>query len=105
MKFTKIFIKSALIRALKTAAQVALGMFTVGQMCSEVDWLKILSVAGVSAIYSILTSIATGLPESKVDGSLIMSSNEEKDIFQFEIDKPIEEIKPGDTFILNVKED
>lgn len=78
MKFTAEWLKAALIRAIRTAAQVALGMFTVGLGIKEVDWLNILSVAAVSAIYSIITSIATKLPElepgtpQQPEGSLII---------------------------------
>lgn len=57
-------IKAALIRALKTVAQTALSMITIGQTVSEVDWLTIASVSVVAGIYSILTSLATGLPEA-----------------------------------------
>ena len=54
--------KAAGIRALKTFAQSALSMITIGQAFTEVYWLHVLSVSGVAAIISILTSIA-GLPE------------------------------------------
>jgi len=59
----KTWIKAALIRAVKTAAQTALTMITVGQAFFEIDWISLLSISGVAAIYSILTSIVTGLPE------------------------------------------
>lgn len=54
--------KAAATRAIKTMAQVALGMITVGGAFYEVDWLYIGSVAITSGIISILTSIA-GVPE------------------------------------------
>ena len=54
--------KAALIRAIKTAAQVALGMMTVGMAASEIDWLNVASVSAVAALYSLITSLA-GLPE------------------------------------------
>lgn len=56
--------KAAGIRALKTAAQVVLGMITVGMTVHEVDWVNVLSVAAVAAVYSLITSLA-GLPEVK----------------------------------------
>lgn len=56
--------KAAGIRAIKTFAQTALSLFTVGLAITEVDWLYIGSVAIVAAVYSLLTSIA-GLPELK----------------------------------------
>lgn len=54
--------KAALVRAIKTAAQVALGMLTVGMAASEVDWVNLASVSAVAAVYSLITSLA-GLPE------------------------------------------
>ena len=56
------WIKAAGIRALKTFAQSALSMLTIGQAFIEVNWLHVLSVAAVAAVISILTSLA-GLPE------------------------------------------
>lgn len=60
------WIKAALIRAIRTFAQVAVSMITVGTAgFGDIDWLAILSVAGVAAVYSVLTSMVS-LPE--VDG-------------------------------------
>ena len=59
----KDFAVKALISAVYTFAQTALSMITVGQAFFEVNWLNILSVAGVAAIYSLLKSIVVGLPE------------------------------------------
>lgn len=60
--FTKQWVKAALIRALKTVAQTAVSMLTVGQYFTDVDWLGILSISAVAGVISILTSLA-GLPE------------------------------------------
>lgn len=59
----KAWIKAAVIRAIKTFAQVFVGGIAVGAAISEVDWKYIASVAAVSAIASIATSVA-GLPEA-----------------------------------------
>lgn len=59
---TSKWIKSALIRAVKTFAQTAISMLTVGQAFIDVNWINVLSVSGVAAIISLLTSVA-GLPE------------------------------------------
>ena len=53
------------IRAIKTVAQTALGMITVGMALSDVNWAYVGSVSLLAGIFSLLTSI-TGLPE--VDG-------------------------------------
>ena len=59
----KEFLVKALIRALRTFAQTFAGAITVGMMWSEVQWLHALSVAGVAFVYSVVMSVATGLPE------------------------------------------
>lgn len=61
------WLKAAGIRAIKTMAQTALGMFTVGMATEEVAWTYVASVAVVAGIYSLLTSIA-GLPEVEMQG-------------------------------------
>lgn len=59
---TKKWWKAALTRAVKTVAQTAVAMITVGAAATEIDWLNILSVSAVAGIASLLTSIA-GIPE------------------------------------------
>lgn len=59
----KKFIKASLIRAIKTFAQTLLSTFSVGMAINEVDWKISLSISLLASFYSILTSIATGLPE------------------------------------------
>lgn len=63
---TKLWIKSAGIRALKTFAQSFASLMTVGVAINEIDWKYVTSVSTVAAIYSVVTSIA-GLPEVKED--------------------------------------
>lgn len=61
-KLTKEWIYASTVRAVKTAAQVVLGMITVGAALSDINWIQVGSVAVVAAIYSYITSLA-GLPE------------------------------------------
>ena len=64
---TKLWLKAAGIRAVKTMAQSALaviGTGTIGLM--EVDWLNILSITLMAGVCSTLTSVA-GLPEVEED--------------------------------------
>lgn len=58
----KKWIKAAGIRAIKTFAQTAASLITVGALVSEIQWGMVLSAAAVAAVYSLLTSVA-GLPE------------------------------------------
>lgn len=63
------FLKAAGIRALRTFAQAAIGAIGSTALISEVNWPVVLSTAGLATIVSLLTSIATGLPET--DGNLL----------------------------------
>lgn len=57
------FWRSALIRALRTFAQSAIAVIGTSMLIEEVNWLTVLSASGLAAVLSLLTSIATGLPE------------------------------------------
>ena len=58
----KKWVKAAGIRAIKTMAQTAVSMLTVGQAFLDVNWLAVLSISATAGVISVLTSIA-GLPE------------------------------------------
>ena len=59
---SKKWLKAAGIRAVKTMAQTAVSMLTVGQAVLDVNWVNVISVSAVAGVISMLTSIA-GLPE------------------------------------------
>jgi len=61
------WLKAAGIRALRTLAQSAIAAIGTAVMMQEVNWLAVASVAGLSAIMSLLMSIK-GLPEIKEEG-------------------------------------
>lgn len=65
MKDFKKFIIAALIRALRTLAQTAVATIGTTALLEEVNWAVVASASVLAAILSILTSIATGLPEAK----------------------------------------
>lgn len=56
------WLKAAGIRALKTLAQTAVATIGTCAVLSEVDWVMVASASALSAVLSLLTSIA-GLPE------------------------------------------
>lgn len=60
---TKEFWKAALVRALRTVAQTALAMIGTSVLIQDVDWLAVGGTALLAGLVSVLTSIATGLPE------------------------------------------
>lgn len=59
---SKKWLKATSVRAIKTLAQTALSMLTIGQAFIDINWTTVISVSAVAAIYSVLTSVA-GLPE------------------------------------------
>ena len=102
------FVKKILIRALHTAAQVAASMFTIGLTIKEVDWLNILSVSIVAAVYSIVKSIAVGIPESGVvEGTMTIDNSDPEDP-KFDMDLgenfDIEDIVKKKVFKMNIVE-
>lgn len=61
---TQKWLRSAGIRAVKTMAQTAVSVITVGSTVASVDWKLAVSSAVVAGVISILTSVA-GIPEVK----------------------------------------
>jgi hypothetical protein len=62
------FARAALIRAVKTVAQTAIAMIPASMMIQEVDWITVVSTSALAGVVSILTSIATDLPEAPKGG-------------------------------------
>lgn len=58
----KTWVKAALIRAIRTVAQAAVSLISVGAVMSDIDWLRVASASLLAGILSLLTSVA-GLPE------------------------------------------
>lgn len=59
----KQFWKAAGIRALRTMAQTAVAMIPTAVTIAQVDWVTVTGTAALAGVVSLLTSIATGLPE------------------------------------------
>ena len=62
MIFSKAWWRAALIRAVKTVAQAAVGLIPAAATIAEVDWLTVAGCAILAGLVSLLTSMA-GLPE------------------------------------------
>ena len=62
-KTWKEFWKAAGIRALRTFAQTAVATIGTSAQLSAVNWLAVASASALAAVLSLLTSLATGLPE------------------------------------------
>lgn len=63
------FVKAALVRALRTVCQTAVATIGTSAVLSAVDWKMVASASILAGVLSILTSIATGLPEATDDPS------------------------------------
>lgn len=73
------FVKSALIRAIRTVCQTAVAMIGTAVVLSDVNWAVVASASILAGILSILTSVATGLPEADYEMALYMNHDEPED--------------------------
>lgn len=73
------FIKSALIRAIRTVCQTAVAMIGTAVVLSDVNWVAVVSASILAGILSLLTSVATGLPEADYEMALYMNHDEPED--------------------------
>ena len=71
------FMKATLIRCLRTMAQTAISVIGTAMVLADVNWQMVVSASVLAGILSILTSIATGLPE--VDLAEELEDEEELD--------------------------
>ena len=60
----KAWLQAALIRSVRTVAQTAASLISVGALMSEIDWVVVGSASLLAGIYTMLTAVA-GLPEVK----------------------------------------
>ena len=73
------FIKASLIRAIRTICQTAVAVIGTAFVLSDVNWWAVVSASILAGILSILTSVATGLPEVDYEQHLYMSHDEPQD--------------------------
>ncbi len=65
---TKVWLRAAGIRALRTIAQTAVATIGTAMMMNEVNWERVVSTAALAGILSILTSVGFGMPETNAGG-------------------------------------
>ena len=75
----KLFWKATLIRAIRTVCQSAIALIPASALLSEVEWKLVASASILAGIVSVLTSIATGLPEVKYEQDMYMYHDEPED--------------------------
>lgn len=73
------FIKASIIRAIRTICQTAVAVIGTAFVLEEVNWWVVISASILAGILSILTSVATGLPEVDYQEHLHMSVDEPED--------------------------
>lgn len=73
------FIKATIIRAIRTVCQCAVATIGTALVITDVDWQLVISASLLAGILSVLTSIATGLPEVDYEQHLYMSADEPDD--------------------------
>lgn len=73
------FWKASTIRAIRTIAQTAVSLIGTAVVMSDVNWAMVVSASLLSGILSILTSVATGLPEVEYAEHIYMSHEEPAD--------------------------
>lgn len=66
----KQWLRCAGVRAMKTAAQAAIGCIGAGVVLDDVNWISCASASALAAIVSVLTSVA-GVPEVAEGASVI----------------------------------
>ena len=59
----KDWFKAAGIRAIKAIAQTAIATIGTAAVLGDVNWVMVASAAALAGVLSLLTSVATGLPE------------------------------------------
>ena len=75
----KNFWKYAFYRAIRTICQCAISLIPASALITEVDWRLVASASVLAGIVSVLTSIATGLPEVEYAQHQYMSKEEPDD--------------------------
>lgn len=73
------FTKATIIRAIRTICQTAVAVIGTAFVLSDVDWMAVISASLLAGILSVLTSVATGLPEVEAEKHLYQYYDEPTD--------------------------
>ena len=76
---SKLWVKAAMVRAVKTMAQTAVALMSTGAVgILDVDWMSVVSASALAGVLSLLTSLA-GLPEVELLEGQIPDDEDELD--------------------------
>lgn len=81
------FWKATLIRAIKTVCQTAVATIGTAMVLSDVNWQMVVSASVLAGILSVLTSIATGLPEVELGELLVDEEFGDEEVDDDEMDE------------------
>lgn len=73
------FVKASLVRCIRTICQTAIATIGSAAVIADVHWGIVVSASLLAGILSILTSVATGLPEVEYEQHIYMSAEEPED--------------------------
>lgn len=92
-KYNKEWLEGAISRAIWTIAQTALSYMAIGMGFTDIDWVKLASVAGVAGVISFLKSCILGVPEAATDGTLMIDeSDPEKSLYMLNVETPLDKV-------------
>ena len=73
------FIKSTLMRCVRTFFTTILGVWTAGTLITDVDWKTTLLGAFSATVYVFILCIVAGIPEADNEKALYMNYDEPED--------------------------
>lgn len=72
---TREFWTATLYRAIRTICQTAIATIGTAMVITEVNWTYVVSASALAGLLSVLTSVATGLPEVELQETLYSLDN------------------------------
>ena len=82
------FVRATIIRAIRTVCQTAVATIGSSVVISDVHWGVVVSASLLAGLLSVLTSIATGLPEADYEEYINMDVEEPDDAEILEDEDP-----------------
>ena len=82
------FVRATIVRAIRTVCQTAVATIGSSVVISDVHWGVVVSASLLAGLLSVLTSIATGLPEADYEEYINMDVEEPDDAEILEDEDP-----------------